>query len=638
MERESWNPGLPLFPAGSGVFDLEFTTVGFVENALSHFLLSWSGCLEVAAINPVLRLMRLGWHFAGQRRPLIVLYLVLFLLAQIVALAEPYVIGRLLNCLQAATAPGALPKLKEQVLVYLAIFAATQLGFWLFHGPGRLIERYAAFHIRADYKMHLFEVLLAHPLQWHRDHHSGDNIDKVNKASTALWRFFDESFDLLYMIFRLCGAVLVLLFFLPWVGVAALVATSLAAAIIVYFDRRLARVYMEQNLIENRAAAALFDYLSNVVTVLTLRLEKRLSLSLREKLMAALPVFQRGSWLNEWKWCLTTILITLMIVCCMAGYVWQALVGGAVLMAGTFFTLFEYLRRIGDSFYSFALTYGTVVQNAADVESANAILLEARSQEALPLPVLGPALPENWRRIVVENLSFNYEDDEHREHHLYDVSIVLERGKSVALVGPSGSGKTTLLSLLRGIYFTEAAVSCDGAPLPYGLKHLAACTTLMPQDPEIFNDSVEDNISFATAGSEVDLKRALVLARFEPVVERLNQGLKTNVQEKGVNLSGGEKQRLALARGLFFAQDSDIVLADEPTSSVDAENERLIYQGIIEECRDKCFVSAVHKLNLLDLFDYVYLFGEGRIVEQGSLSELLIAGGEFSRVYRENYG
>lgn len=592
----------------------------------------------MAAINPVFRLMRLGWHFAGPRRPLIVLYLALFLLAQIIALAEPYVIGRLLNCLQTATGAAALPQIKEQVLFYLGVFAATQLGFWLFHGPGRLIERYAAFHIRADYKMHLFEVLLAHPLQWHRDHHSGDNIDKVNKASTALWRFFDESFDLLYMVFRLCGAVLVLLFFLPWVGAAALLATALSAAIIVYFDRRLARVYMEQNMIENRAAAALFDYLSNVVTVLTLRLEERLSLALREKLLAALPVFQRGSWLNEWKWCLTTILITLMIVCCMAGYVWQALVGGAVLMSGTFFTLFEYLRRIGDSFYSFALTYGAVVQNAADVESANAILLEARPEAGLTAPALSLTLPKNWRRIVIEKLCFNYEDDEHREHHLYDVRIVLERGKSIALVGPSGSGKTTLLSLLRGIYRTEARVSCDGVELAYGLKHLAACTTLMPQDPEIFNDTVENNIGFATTSSESDLKRALVLSRFEPVVERLNQGLKTNVQERGVNLSGGEKQRLALARGLFFAQDSDIVLADEPTSSVDADNERLIYQGIIEECRDKCFVSSVHKLNLLELFDYIYFFGDGRIVEQGSLSELLLSGGAFSRIYRENYG
>lgn len=597
-------------------------------------------------LSPVLRLARLGWHHAGKYRRLMLIYLFLFLVAQAIALTEPIVIGKLLNALQTAAGLAGkaeqaadIEKARQEVMFYLAIFAATQFGFWLFHGPGRIIERYAAFHIKVEYKSYLFAVLTSHPMQWHREHHSGDSIDKINKAANALWRFCDESFDLLYMVFRLVGAVIVLLWFMPWVGAAALAATAACALMIVYFDTKLNKKYIAFNLVENKAAAAFQDFASNIVTVLTLRLEKRLQGALREKLMASLSLFQEGSWLNEWKWCLTTVTITLMIVFCLGGYTMQVLTAGGALMAGTFFTLFEYLRSIGNSFYSFALTYGTVVQHAADISSADGLLLE-RPENGSETVLLQDdrRLPKDWKRVEVSNLTFAYEDDEHREHHIYDVAVDLERGKAIAFVGSSGSGKTTLLSLLRGLnQAVGETVLVDGVKSADGLRILSSCTTLMPQDPEIFNDSVKNNVCFATDASTGDIMEAVKLARFEGVLARLNKGLETNVQEKGVNLSGGEKQRLALARGLFFAKDSEIVLADEPTSSVDAENERAIYENMISACREKCLVSSVHKLNLLDLFDYIYVFADGRVVEHGTFAELREKDGNLSKVYKANY-
>ncbi len=190
-------------------------------------------------LSPVLRLARLGWHHAGKYRRLMLIYLFLFLVAQAIALTEPIVIGKLLNALQTAAGLAGkaeqaadIEKARQEVMFYLAIFAATQFGFWLFHGPGRIIERYAAFHIKVEYKSYLFAVLTSHPMQWHREHHSGDSIDKINKAANALWRFCDESFDLLYMVFRLVGAVIVLLWFMPWVGAAALAATAACACLL----------------------------------------------------------------------------------------------------------------------------------------------------------------------------------------------------------------------------------------------------------------------------------------------------------------------------------------------------------------------------------------------------------------------
>jgi ABC-type multidrug transport system fused ATPase/permease subunit len=126
------------------------------------------------------------------------------------------------------------------------------------------------------------------------------------------------------------------------------------------------------------------------------------------------------------------------------------------------------------------------------------------------------------------------------------------------------------------------------------------------------------------------------LARFTPVLQRMPHGLNTDIREKGVNLSGGEKQRLALARGILATKDSSILLLDEPTSSVDAQNELLIYKNIFREYHHKCIISSIHRLHLLDMFDKVYVLDHGKIVQQGSFRELRSQPGSFARLW-EHY-
>lgn len=349
-------------------------------------------------------------------------------------------------------------------------------------------------------------------------------------------------------------------------------------------------------------------------------------------MFSPLVLFHRTNVLNEWKWCLTTILIAVMIVVVLSWYTHDALSTGKGLMAGTFFTLFEYLRRIGDSFYNFAYIYGATVRQAADVQSARPLFEDRNAVESSEAE---SSLPAGWKTIAVKHVNFVYEDEKHREHHLVDVSLQLERGKAIALVGESGSGKSTLLNLLRGMQFAPSAeLVCDGARLPGGLQQLAGTTTLMPQDPEIFADTIRFNVTFGMEADEEEMTAAIKMARFDPVLARLPDGLDTNIAEKGVNLSGGEKQRLALARGLFFARESEIVLLDEPTSSVDAQNERAIYAAILRKFTDKCVISSIHKLHLLEMFDYIYVFDDGRLVEEGTFENLLSTGGRLAQLWQ----
>jgi ABC-type multidrug transport system fused ATPase/permease subunit len=404
--------------------------------------------------------------------------------------------------------------------------------------------------------------------------------------------------------------------------------------IIFKFDKILVKQYAELNRFNNRVAAAVHDYVTNIVSVITLRLELPVFREVTKRLWASQSTFKRNVIYNELKWALTSFIIAAMIVGVLLWYVHTTIDAGKVILAGTFFTLFEYLRRIGDSFYGFATIYGAIVQNATNVRGAEPLFEDHRN---LQMERKDFQLPESWRRVEVKGLHFTYEDEKHRTHHLEDVNIELVRGTAIALVGESGSGKSTLLNLLRGLQTADRVeVFCDGKTMPGKLAHLSHTTTLMPQEPEIFADTIRTNVTFALDADEARLKDSVEKARFGPVMERLPEGFDTNIAEKGVNLSGGEKQRLALARGIYFAKDSSVILLDEPTSSVDTMNERIIYETLLAEYVDKCVVSAIHKLHLLELFDHVYVFENGCLIEGGSFRELIAEGGRLASMW-SNY-
>ncbi|HTL07155.1 MAG TPA: ABC transporter ATP-binding protein, partial [Chitinophagaceae bacterium] len=209
-----------------------------------------------------------------------------------------------------------------------------------------------------------------------------------------------------------------------------------------------------------------------------------------------------------------------------------------------------------------------------------------------------------------------------KAHSLHDINIKLQKGRRIAFIGESGSGKSTLMAVLRGLYETAAGlqITVDGQPIDPAA--MAASITLFPQEPEIFENTIEHNITLGLPFEEAEIQEVCATAHFTEVVQHLPNGLQSSIQEKGVNLSGGQKQRLALARGILAARSSDIILLDEPTSSVDAKTEMRIYENLFAAFKDKAVVSTLHRLYLLSYFDYVYVLQNGRIAAEGSFAEL----------------
>lgn len=604
--------------------------MNFFENAEPHDSTLRYICSATTMRNPYLSLMRTAWHYARHEKKQYVITYSLFILASGTFALFPLLYGWFINNIQ----KDGFDHLYYAWL-YGGIYLLTKLVEWAFHGPARVLERRLAFNLSRNFLQELYHQTLHLPVRWHQDHHSGATINRIRKAYEALKEFFQNGFLYMYAISKFSFSFIAMLFFSPLFGAIGVAIGICTVLVIFRFDKPFIKALDETNEKEHVVSSTLFDSLSNIITVITLRLEKRMEGSLLKKVMDVFPPFMRTVKINEWKWFVADMMVGSIYVITLIGYVYQNWVPGEVFMVGNLVALLGFVNQFTSVFHDVAWQYTQIVQFNTDVQTARTIS-DAYREKHLPDEV--HALPDDWKEISIKGLNFSHKESYNTDetaHSLHDISIDLPKGKRIALIGSSGSGKSTLMALMRGLYEAESGVSIavDG-DAHYTMGSLASSITLFPQEPEIFENTIENNITLGLPFDNAQIMDVCETARFDDVVAQLPKGLQSSIQEKGVNLSGGQKQRLALARGILAAKSSDIILLDEPTSSVDPKTEIEIYEKLFEECAGKVVVSSLHRLYLLRYFDYVYVLRHGRIVDEGTFDVLRHHSTPFQELWR----
>ncbi len=555
-------------------------------------------------------------------------FIFLFVIAYTIDLIVPWALAYTLDVLTQTE----LTKDSLRLATY-GVFAhmGLRLTNKILHHIARYIQTATAYSARMETLNGIFSSLLAYPLNWHIEQHSGDNLSKLHRSAGAIdscigtytWQIIDGVVKLVFASL----AIFILDF---WVAMNVVGMGIITVLIMILFNKRLTKIYRVNNVFYNKISRICVDYLFNVVTVKTLGLEPAAKKYLQNQKAEGLRLTKKISKYNELKWGTTSIGYCLVTGTSLLIYINTQSSFNQMFEIGKVYILISYLDQIFQAIGSFTAYYSGVMESMVAYEDGAQIIERAAT---LPKNIKNKALPQSWEKLRISELSFAYKFSE--TSRLINLAVDINRRDKIALVGPSGGGKSTLLKIIAGLLIPEnIKVEVDGMQ-DYKISDIGKSSILVPQEPEIFSESFRYNITMGDDFNDERIDEVIQLCSLQKVLLKLDNGLDADLAEKGMNLSVGEKQRVAMARGLLRAAGRDLVLLDEPTSSLDPKTEKEIFMSIIQQYKDQVIITACHRLNLVPLFDKIVFVRDGAVDESGTFAELLAKGGSFARAWED---
>lgn len=383
----------------------------------------------------------------------------------------------------------------------------------------------------------------------------------------------------------------------------------------------------EMNEADTEASGRAVDSLINFETVKAFTAEKRET----ERFDRALAAYAKAAVRSNTSLVLMNVVQGVVMnigLACMVGLAgWMAVRGQ--MGPGDVTAIIMYMLNIYAPLNFLGFSYREIKQSAIDIEKMFALLDE--KPEIADAPNAAP-LKAGVGEVRFEDVSFSHEG---RDRSLEHVSFVCPAGKTTAIVGPSGAGKSTVLKLLFRFFDPASGrVTIDGQDVKAVTQDsLREALGLVPQDVVLFNDTIGYNIAYGVPEADfARLRDSASQAQLLEFIESLPQGWETRVGERGVKISGGEKQRVGIARVML--KNPPILILDEATSSLDSRTEAGVQEALEAAARGRTTIVVAHRLSTIAGADQIVVLKEGRVAEIGRHAELVARGGEYAELWR----
>jgi len=573
---------------------------------------------------------RNDWHtlktllpYLWEHKPRVVIALACLILAKVANVGVPLVLKQIVDALDASLQP--------VVVVPLALI----LGYGLMRLTGvvfgelrdAIFAKVTQSSIRRI-ALQVFRHLHSLSLRFHLDRQTGGVSRDIERGSRGI------SFLLNFMVFNILPtlveigliAAVLLINYDVWFAVIPFGAAVIYIAFTLLVTEWRMKFRRQMNEMDSRANTKAIDSLLNYETVKYFGNEdyeaRRYDANLRDWEAAAIKSQTSLASLNIGQGAIITFGMTGMLLLAGRGVANGGMTLGDLVMINV------YMMQMFIPMNFLGFVYREIKHSLADMERMFRLLGEQRDVSDRPG---APALAAGRGHVSFEHVGFSYND---RRRILEDISFEIAPGQKVAVVGPSGSGKSTLVRLLFRFYDADrGAIRIDGTDIrDITQQSLRAAIAIVPQDTVLFNDTIYYNIAYARPeASRAEIERAAEMAHLTGFIASLPEGYDTLVGERGLKVSGGEKQRIAIARAIL--KQPRILVFDEATSALDSESEQAILRALREVAADHTTLAIAHRLSTVVDADRILVMEHGRLAEQGTHYELLTAAGVYAKMW-----
>ncbi|MCG3173271.1 MAG: putative ABC transporter ATP-binding protein [Myxococcota bacterium] len=566
-------------------------------------------------------LLKRIWPFVRPHRRMLAIGMLFMPLASAATVVQPWLTKHAID--------GGIATGDRRVLLTCAVLflGALLAEFGFSHLQLRTMSWVGQLTVR-DLRQALFAHVLRLDMGFYTRNSVGRLLTRVTNDVESIGEMFAAGIVALMADALVLLGIVVILFAINWkLALLGLALTPLLTGFAIWIRTQLRDVYADIRVKLARINSSLNENISGMELIQSYAREDLTLAEFNERNAGHRDANYRSILLDATLFAVVELASSLTI----AGLLWFGggdLVRGSITF-GTLVAFIEWMQRFFIPLRDISAKY-TVLQSA--MASAERIFGLFDEVSAVRQPGNPKPAPRDWSQIELDNVSFHYLA---AEPVLRNICLNIRKGESIAIVGATGSGKTTLVRLLYRCYDPESgAIRMDGTDLrEMDLTSLRRMFAFVQQDVFLFSGSVRRNITLDDpAITPEKIRQAVEAVHADQFINKMPNGLDSEIRERGSNLSGGERQLLAFARAL--AHEPQILVLDEATSSVDPVTESLIQEAIQRLLKGRTSIIIAHRLSTIRQVDRIVVMHQGKIVETGPHEELLARGGFYSRLYK----